>query len=236
MNMSKTLRIFLSAVLFVMILSLYAGAASPFLESEDGLLYSENDGNITVEGYKVTQPSLKIPAEIDGKPVTAIAPYAFCNDDSITAVAIPDSVTEIGDHAFAECKSLISAEIPASVTVLPDSSFFNCSVLSSVSLADGIKKIGTSAFEGCRMLSSLKIPASVEEIGPDAFAGCEHLLLDCGNNRIAKDYALANHLRSSFFDSPIFLILLTAVCVVLIFVAGKAVKMVVQAKRGKKEN
>ncbi len=47
-----------------------------------------------------------IPAEINGKPVTAIGEGAFSGWTSLTSVTIPDSVTEIEWNAFYGCDYL----------------------------------------------------------------------------------------------------------------------------------
>ncbi|MCM1484850.1 MAG: leucine-rich repeat protein, partial [Faecalibacterium sp.] len=46
---------------------------------------------------------LKIPSEIDGVSVTAIASSAFQNKKYITSIDIPDSVTSIGSYVFSGC-------------------------------------------------------------------------------------------------------------------------------------
>ncbi|MBP0961959.1 MAG: hypothetical protein J5864_07420, partial [Oscillospiraceae bacterium] len=40
-------------------------------------VYEETDGGVTIKGYKGNSQTVNIPSEINGKPVTVIAPYAF---------------------------------------------------------------------------------------------------------------------------------------------------------------
>ena len=54
-------------------------------------------------GYKKT---LKLPAQINGKPVTAILKKAFSGDGRIVSVELPDSVASLADDAFFNCPAL----------------------------------------------------------------------------------------------------------------------------------
>ncbi len=63
---------------------------------------------------------------------------AFCKNEKIESVVLPESVEYIGEAAFMGCVSLKSINLPASV-----------------------KRIGDSAFRGCRLLS-LDVPEGIE--------------------------------------------------------------------------
>ena len=54
---------------------------------------------------------VKIPAVIDGKPVTEIGTYALSRCRRLTFVSIPDSVAVIGGSAFASCTGLTRQEL-----------------------------------------------------------------------------------------------------------------------------
>lgn len=68
--------------------------------------YIERDGKILITKYIGASGDMVIPAEIDGKPVTAIGEHAFHGCTALTTVVIPASVTKIGDMAFRSCTSL----------------------------------------------------------------------------------------------------------------------------------
>ena len=127
--------------------------------------------------------------------MTRIPNDAFHNIETLTAVAIPDSVTvigkraffachnivsvslgetvrSIGDYAFESCRNLISVDIPDSVTVLGASSFAYCSLLETASLSENITAINNATFSNCYKLSSIAIPPNVTTIRDDAFLGC----------------------------------------------------------------
>lgn len=115
-----------------------------------------------------------IPAEIEGKPVTAIGNRAFFGA-SLTSVRIPGSVTQIGGAAFADCKSLTSVSIPESVTEIGNNAFAGCRSLTSVMIPGSVARIGFSAFVSCSSLASVTIERGVEIISSDAFHRCEAL-------------------------------------------------------------
>ena len=62
--------------------------------------------------------SVKIPSEIDGKPVTKIVASAFNNNKKITELVVPDSVTEIGINAFNNCSNLKEVTIPVDINTV----------------------------------------------------------------------------------------------------------------------
>ncbi len=99
----------------------------------DGNLTYRSENNcvihIDTKTLVLTAPSFEIPTE--GK-VLAIGQYAFSNNDSMTAIVIPDGVSSIDYRAFYGCGSLASITLPASVTNISYHAFDGCSNLSDV--------------------------------------------------------------------------------------------------------
>lgn len=70
--------------------------------------YTAGETEVTVDGYVGASGDLLLPAALENKPITAIAPEAFRDNTELTGVLIPDTVTAIGDNAFAGCTGLVN--------------------------------------------------------------------------------------------------------------------------------
>lgn len=116
---------------------------------------------------------VKIPAAIDGVPVTAIGEGAFRGNKQVSKVSFPDSVTSIGEAAF-QGSALEEVEIPGSVTYIGDRAFYLCESMSELVLDEGIESIGQSAFEETA-IESVTIPNSVVSISKWGFCVCHNL-------------------------------------------------------------
>ena len=124
------------------------------------------DGNSAViTGHVGNSANIRIPSEIQGLPVTIIAPRAF-SANRLTGVNIPDSVLYIGRGAF-QTNRLLSVAIPDSVTYIGRDAFFN-NQLSSIIIPDSVTDIGDRAFQNNR-LASIAIGNGVTNIGNHAF-------------------------------------------------------------------
>ena len=128
---------------------------------------------LTADKKKISQAKIK--SEINGYPVTSIAPEAFIDCKKLWSVIIPDTVTEIGDYAFSGCDQLSDVEIPYSVTSIGEGAFLNCAAISHIDLPEGLAEIRDNTFEGCSDLWRITIPSTVEKIGSEAFYRCQML-------------------------------------------------------------
>lgn len=139
--------------------------------------------------------SVEIPAEHEGKPVTAIAENGFNGAKYIEEITLPSSVTVINDYAFQDCESLTEIELPEglatlgnqvfagcksltgtvtmpeAITLIGENLFLDCESLTGIEFAAGTTRIGTQAFANCKALTSVTIPATVNYIGLKAFKG-----------------------------------------------------------------
>lgn len=110
--------------------------------------YSENDdGTITITGGTIVTPKLKIPAELDGKKVSAIGNSAFLFQSFITDLVIPEGVKSLDWYCFNTCENL-----------------------ETVTLPDSLEFIDSWAFERCSRLKTINVPANVTRINGGAFA------------------------------------------------------------------
>lgn len=125
------------------------------------------DDSTEIIRYTGTVEHLKIPAELDGYPVTSIgndafSNYSFLDDefsncDNLTSVNLPNSVTSIGDHAFFGCDNLTSVNLPNSVTSIGDHAFSGCDSLTSINLPNSVTSIGAKPFNGCNHLRTIRV-------------------------------------------------------------------------------
>ena len=118
--------------------------------------------------------------------VTAIAPEAFYDCNSLTTVILPEGLTSIGERAFWGCSSLTSIVLPKSVTSLGEIPFSGCNALTSFEVAeesdafcsiDGVlftkdKKTLIRYPEGKRE-KEYAVPDGVTAIGDEAFRGSQ---------------------------------------------------------------
>ena len=123
--------------------------------------------------------------------INEIPAHAFEGDDSITAVALPNSVTTIGDGAFEGCASLYSAMMNGVLTIGVGT--FSGSKLNSIDLPEvqtigdyafyksrvedvsllTVRTIGKSAFEFCP-IQTVTLGGRIEYLGTNAFASSTH--------------------------------------------------------------
>ncbi|MBR6706601.1 MAG: leucine-rich repeat domain-containing protein [Clostridia bacterium] len=160
-------------LLFMAALFACAAASSAFT-CGDYRYTLAGDGSAVIEKYTGKDVMVRIPAEIDGHPVSGIGSRAFYGCDSFHSVIFPSTAdfTFIGDLAFARCKSLTSLDIPANVTVIGREAFRDCRMLSDVTLREGLEEIGDRTFSGCVNLCGAKLPDSVVRVGVNPWTGC----------------------------------------------------------------
>ena len=111
--------------------------------------------------------------------VTKIGAYAFADCTSLTSITIPNSVITIQNYAFEYCDNLTNVKIGNSVTTIGALAFYACYNLTSIAIPDSLTKIGTSAFWDCTSLTSIIIPDSVTTLATQAFANCSSLTIYC---------------------------------------------------------
>lgn len=107
--------------------------------------------------------------------VTIIEEYAFNDCSGLSQIIISDNVRSIGKSAFSGCAGLSEITIPGCITTIEENTFWKCSGLSNVIIPDGVIKIENSAFSECNSLTDLVIPDSVTSIGDWAFSRCSEL-------------------------------------------------------------
>lgn len=141
-------------------------------ENED-FVYDLYDNHVCITKYKGNDASLKIPAEIEGLPVTRLKgqPKEAVVGSTVTSVELPDTVTIIDDYAFYKA-SIQTITLPASLTSIRWHAFMYCKDLENVQLPDKLKYIRNEAFFGCPKAfgEKLVIPDGIETIDEMSFA------------------------------------------------------------------
>lgn len=102
--------------------------------------WAETDGGLTITGWRGTSETLIIPAQINGKPVRAIATGAF-RACAAQFVILPSGLHTVADGAFTDAR------------------------LTELTLFDDIEDISDAAFTGCERFQTLHINAAEAPFG-----------------------------------------------------------------------
>ncbi len=141
------------------------------------------DGTLGVRCKDKTLTHVKIPATVNGKPVTMIDSDCF-KDNTV----------------------LETVEIPSSVTYIEDFSFYNCTSLKEIALPNDLWRIDWQAFYNCSSLTKMTIPASVEIIEEFVFEGCSSMKevnVSDGNTHFkSQDGVMFNHAMTELIYYP----------------------------------
>ena len=142
---------------FLLTLGLLWGLAAPLRAEVFGpFIYKVVENTVEITGYSPAPVgAVIIPADIGGKPVTAIGPYAFNGRSGLTSVSLPQGLTTLGDGAFAGCAGLTSVSLPQGLTAIGKWAFYGCTGLTSISIPSSITVWGYSVFEWCTGLNSV---------------------------------------------------------------------------------
>lgn len=138
--------------------------------------YKDCGDHIEIMATSTTaEGEIKVPAEIDGLPVTSIGEHGLAGLSKVTSITLPDTVSTIGKQAFAYNTKLETINIPDNVRIIPDEAFMNCMSLGNITMPYDLNSIGVRAFYGCRKITEMNLPNSVQSLGEMAFADCQGL-------------------------------------------------------------
>lgn len=151
--------------------------------AEDGVLFNIQKTQLVAYPTMKEGTSYTVP---DG--VEKLCGHAFCGNEYLTYVELPDTLTYIGEHAFFNV-ALTAVDIPESVKTIGSYAFSGTSLtevklpevftriedgtfyktgLTEISIPKWVYYIGQSAFEDTA-LTNVHIPKGVTEIGLNAF-------------------------------------------------------------------
>ena len=175
--MKKTVRTLLSLLCAAtLLLGLSSGAFAGARDTSADFRWKQNgDGSLTLTGYVGAESTLRIPAELDGKPVRAIGESCFAGMLCLRRVYVPEGVERLDDYAFECCAALQKIYLPDSLRSIGDGVFSGCAGLTMADLQDNVESIGRGAFLCCDRLVQLELPAGLKTLGDFAFADCAQL-------------------------------------------------------------
>ena len=135
-----------------------------------------------------------IPAEIEGKPVTALYNYVFANDSPVRAVLIPESVKEI-EEVFTNNET-VELVICEGVTRTLGLTFGNCSNLQQVIFGKDLQELGgIGTFGNCTKLKELHFTQTLTNIDDElVFEGCDNLTIYAPAGSYAESFANENNI------------------------------------------
>ncbi len=73
--------------------------------------YDEYHDHIVITKMGTEKSKICVPAQIQGKPVTEVGPYAFAYHKELKEVELPDSIVRIGEHAFFGCVTMHTLKV-----------------------------------------------------------------------------------------------------------------------------
>ncbi|GMO35661.1 MAG: hypothetical protein Ta2B_15750 [Termitinemataceae bacterium] len=141
---------------------------------------SASGDEVYITGYTGTDKKIRVPGEIEKKPVTAVS--GFANNADIVSIEIPDSVKRIKQQkgslytgAFSNCAALKSVSLPKDLEIIEAYSFSNCPLLEDITLEENITFIGSHSFADCFSLKKITLPPKIKKISWAAFIRCKSL-------------------------------------------------------------
>lgn len=132
--------------------------------------YSVDDRGVIIDSYLGDKSKIAIPAYIEGKTVYKIGDNAFCGDNKLKQVVIPDTVRIIGICAF-EGASVEQVILPESLLIIEEGAFSEAE-LTQINFPEGLAIIGKDAFKYTN-IKFVSIPKLINSIGEGAFSGTD---------------------------------------------------------------
>ncbi len=128
-----------------------------------------------ITGLKQKNVMLRLPSQIGGYTVTAIADGTFegLSSEEVDGIVIPDTVKAVGSRAFMNCTG-IEITVEGELLSIGERAFFGCDGLSAVKLGEGLETVSAEAFTSTG-ISSIHLPSSLKTVDENAFDNCTSL-------------------------------------------------------------
>ncbi len=136
-------------------------------------LYEEQRDGAAILRCFLRDGTVEVPDQLDGVPVTSLAPYAFSAqmDDAVRTEAkkeglLPDEPGMCGER-------LAAISLPATLGRVGRYCFYNCSHLQRISFGESLNDWGSGSFSGCHHITSV-----CADLPEDHESSLQHLLLE----------------------------------------------------------
>jgi len=117
--------------------------------------YNIKNGEILINACFSMTSVAEIPEEIDGLPVTEIAPYAFAGDVvKFNFTTSPDESSPVPKLNGGRLEEII---IPKTVKRIGRYAFYNCENLRRIEFHNTLVDLGAGAFTGCHRVKEIKV-------------------------------------------------------------------------------
>lgn len=151
-----------------------------YLHLKDSFVYFKERPNLSNDDvymfqgnylkYKGNKEEVDIP-----EGTLMIGEDAFCANEHIKGVYMPDSVYTTGCRCFKGCKNLSRVALSEKLSAIENSTFEDCTSLEKIVLPLNIKTISSYAFDRCSHLKKIVLPEGILRIGPEAFKDTDEL-------------------------------------------------------------
>jgi len=172
------------------------GGASVYVDrGVDASLLDVDPQSGEITAYRGEAAYAVLPDEVDGKPVTGIAPRAFFANPWLRRIRLPEGTASVGDSAFFGTR-LAEAVLPSALKTIGQDAFsgsplerlllpdgletlgqgaFANGAFKEVHLPEGLREIPKEAFLRCWSLETAYFPETLEKIGEGAFLDCDKM-------------------------------------------------------------
>ena len=181
----------LAAALLLPAISLAAGESCTCGDFRYVIL---EDGSACLVQYLGNAAEVFIPAELDGRPVTAVRGNPFVSMYDFSYHVKDCAVAVAADHPYLEMVNgvlfgrtdhrliwvpralgLETYDVPDGVEIIGRHAFYACKALTAVRLPESVTVIENHAFRACQGLAAVNLPEGVTSVGECAFMGCRSL-------------------------------------------------------------
>ena len=140
---------------------------NPYFLSEKGVLFSKDKKTLVCYPNRKTESTYRIPTG-----VKTIERAAFCKNDFLEKLIMPDTVTTVKKYACLAADHLKTVRFSKKLKKI-EKRAFDCHLI-SLKLPNSLEYIGEGAFN-CMYLSKIVIPKNVKKIGKEAFKNANNV-------------------------------------------------------------